>query len=164
MTAIELWGTVVPAWISGVGGLAAAVVSTIALVLSLRTQGGMKTLTDAANVADTDGQTPRATLTPGHTPAVSPVSWTAWQETRHRYRLRNDSIHNGASATLASFRDVTPGGDEAASTAVQLPVTLAANETIPFTIEKSLVSPSVTAIELGWTDGDGTPRTRVLYI
>lgn len=163
MTAIQLWGTVVPAWISGVGGLAAAIVSTIALVLSVRTQGGVKTLAGAANVADTAAR-PAATLTTDPAPAVSPVSWTAWQEMKHRYRLRNDSTHNGASAILTSFRDVTPGGDEAASTEVQLPVTLAANETIPFTIEKSLVSPSVTAIELGWTDSDGSARTRVLYI
>lgn len=163
MTAIELWGTVAPAWISGIGGLAAAIVSTVALVLSLRTQGGVKTLTGAANVADIGRPTP-ATLTTSSAPAVSPVSWTAWQESKHRYRLRNDSTHNGASATLTSFRDVTPGGHEAASTAVQLPVTLAANESIPFTIDKSLVSPSVTAIELGWTDSDGASRTHVLYI
>ncbi|MCY0903607.1 hypothetical protein [Arthrobacter sp. H14-L1] len=94
----------------------------------------------------------------------SPVSWTAWHETRSRYRLRNDSTHSGATAKLTGFRDVTPGGDAAASYQGALPIDLAANESIPFTIDKSLVSPSVTAIELTWEDSDGTERRRTLYI
>lgn len=149
--------------------MAAAIVSTIALVKSLKTQGGVETLKLAANAATADvsvtGQTGHvAEASLGDPPAQSPVSWTAWHETRSRYRLRNDSTHTGASATLTGFRDVTPDGDGAASFHGHLPVELAANESVPFTIDKSLVSPSVTAIELTWNDSDGTERRRVLYI
>ncbi len=95
---------------------------------------------------------------------MSPVSWTAWHENRSRYRLRNDSTHNGARAKLKGFRDVTPGGDNAASYSGPMPVDLGASESVPFTIDKSLVSPSVTAVELTWDDADGTERKRVIYI
>lgn len=40
----------------------------------------------------------------------------------------------------------------------------AAGGSVSFTIDKSLVSPSVTAIELTWNDSDGTQRVRTLYI
>ena len=160
-----------PAWIGGVGGLAAAVVSAIALVKSLKTQGGVETLKGAANAGVTveTAAAPRSAASagtgmPAPAPAQSPVSWTAWHEARSRYRLRNDSTHNGAVAKLTGFKDVTPGGDAAASFHGTLPVELAANESVPFTIDKSLVSPSVTAIELTWEDSDGTERTRTLYI
>lgn len=49
MSGIDVWGAVVPAWLGGVGGMAAAVVSSIALVKSLKTQGGVETLKAAAN-------------------------------------------------------------------------------------------------------------------
>ncbi|MFF5794508.1 hypothetical protein ACFY5D_20895 [Paeniglutamicibacter sp. NPDC012692] len=92
------------------------------------------------------------------------MSWTAWHEAKNRYRLRNDSTHTGASAKLTGFRDVTPGGDNAARYDGTLPLELAADETVPFTIDKSLVSPSVTAIELTWEDSDETELRRTLYI
>ncbi|MDJ0358401.1 hypothetical protein [Paenarthrobacter sp. PH39-S1] len=161
----------VPAWLGGVGGLAAAVVSTIALVKSIKTEGGVETLKGAANagVAIETPAVPRSAASAGigmstPAPARSPVSWTAWHESRSRYRLRNDSTHTGAAAKLTGFRDVTPGGDAAASYHGALPVELAANESVPFTIDKSLVSPSVTAIELTWEDSDGTERRHTLYI
>jgi len=178
MSGPDIWGAVVPAWIGGIGSLTAAVVATVALVKSLRTQGGVETLKGAANVASvapapasvattSSGVSSSASATPSvptSPPNVSPVSWTAWHETRSRYRLRNDSTHNGATATLTGFRDVTPDGDNAANYHGSLPVDLAANESVPFSIDKSLVSPSVTAIELTWNDGDGTERKRVIYI
>lgn len=80
------------------------------------------------------------------------------------WRLRNDSTHTGAPATLIAFEDVTPGGDGAAHYSGVLPVTLAANESVPFSISKSFVSPSVTAIKLTWRDSDGTFRERTLYL
>lgn len=177
MSGPDIWGAVVPAWIGGVGSLTAAVVATVALVQSLRTQGGVETLKGAANAApDTlassavraqsskSDSTPLIPTVPTLPASVSPVSWTAWHETRGRYRLRNDSTQNGATAKLTGFRDVTPGGDNAASYHGPLPVELAANESVPFLIEKSFVSPSVTAIELTWEDTDGTERKRVIYI
>lgn len=173
MSGPDFWGAVVPAWLGGVGGIAAAVVSTIALIKSLKTQGGVETLKNAANTTATSIEA-STTLTAPHgseapeasstRPSQSPVSWTAWHEARSKYRLRNDSTNTGASATLTGFQDVTPGGDDAASYAGPLPVDLAAGESVPFTIDKSLVSPSVTAIELTWTDSDGTERRRTLYI
>ncbi|MGK9148051.1 hypothetical protein KXS11_10540 [Plantibacter flavus] len=167
MSEVDFWGAVVPAWFGGVGGIAAAVVSTIALVKSIRTQGGVETLKGAANTGASNEQLRRSGEGPRITsdgPIVSPVTWTTWQETRNRYRLRNDSTQNGAAARLTGFRDATPGGDEAATYAGPLPVELAPNDTIPFSIEKSLASPSVTAIELTWTDADGTERKRTLYV
>ncbi|WP_138445257.1 hypothetical protein [Sinomonas susongensis] len=167
----DIWGAVVPAWIGGVGSLIAAAVSAVALIKSLKTQGGVETLKGAANAGITAGTGQGSqkepfdgtgTATPADT--QSPVSWTAWHEARSQYRLRNDSTHTGASAKLTQLKDVTPGGDGAASFHGTLPVQLAPNESIPFTIDKSLVSPSVTAIELGWEDSDGTERTRTLYI
>lgn len=170
MSELNIWGEVVPAWLSGVGGLAAAVVSAIALVKSVKTQGGVETLKSAANAESSPevlvnppqaGNDVRAaTLTPSH----SPVSWTAWQRSRSQYQLRNDSTHTGATAKLTGFRDVTPGGGAAASYEGPLPVELAANESVPFSIKKSLATPSVTAIELTWEDSDGTDRRRTLYI
>lgn len=161
MTALDIWGAVIPAWLGGVGGLAAAIVSTIALIKSLKTQGGVETLKEAANAVET----PVAAISePKSSSARSPVSWTAWHESKSTYRLRNDSIHTAASAKLTMFRDVTPGGDNAASYGGPLPIELAADESVPFTIEKSLVSPSVTAIELTWNDADDTERKRTLYI
>jgi len=171
----DVWGVVVPTWLGGVGGLAAAVVSTIALIKSLKTQGGVETLKSAANAAGestapaaattsvTAPSTAGAKAVPS-APALSPVSWTAWNEGRGRYRLRNDSSHTGAPARLTRFRDVTPGGDGAAVYTGPLPVELQARESVPFIIEKSLISPSVTAIELTWEDADGTERKRTLYI
>lgn len=173
----DVWGAVVPAWLGGVGGMAAAIVSTIALIKSLKNQGGVETLKSAANA--TSGTTVYSTASaiepspssgsdssiefaPG--PSLSPVSWTAWHKTKSQYQLRNDSTHTGATATLTGFQDVTPGGDNAASYHGPLPVTLAANESVPFIIDKSLVSPSVTAIELTWLDSDGTERVRTLYV
>lgn len=170
MSGLDIWGAVVPAWLGGVGGLAAAVVSTIALVKSLKTQGGVETLKGAANAGGSSETLSAAKNAAGETdvptsaPAQSPVSWTAWHKTRSQYQLRNDSTHNSTVARLTGFRDVTPGGDNAASYHGPLPVELAANESIPFTIERSLVSPSVTAIELTWEDSDSTERKRTLYI
>jgi hypothetical protein len=167
----DIWGAVVPAWIGGVGGLIAAVVSAVALIKSLKTQGGVETLKSAANASSTSrtqvlpqSEASGAAGMPAASPGQSPISWTAWHETRSRYRLRNDSTPTGASARLTGFKDITPGGDDAASYAGPLPVELAPNESVPFTIDKSLVSPSVTAIELTWEDSDGTERERTLYI
>lgn len=101
---------------------------------------------------------------PPQEPAQSRVSWTTWHEARNRYRLRNDSTDTGASAKLTGFRDVTPGGDDDARYDGPLPLELAANESVPFTIDKSLVSPSVTAIELTWEGSDGIELRRTLYI
>lgn len=172
MSALDVWGAVVPAWLGGVGGLAAAIVSTVALVKSLKTQGGVETLRSAANAAGGTDSAPHAVSAggthdvsaPPAAPGLSPVSWTAWHRTRNQYQLRNDSTHTGAVATLTDFKDATPGGDNAASYHGNLPVQLQPNESIPFTIDKSLVSPSVTAIELTWLDSDGTERTRTLYV
>lgn len=178
MCETDVLGAVVPAWIGGVGSIAAAIVAAVALVKSLKTQGGVETLKGAANaglettVAMSDApavsipagsKSPRSTA-PSSISSGSPVSWSAWHESRSRYRLRNDSTHTGASARLTGFRDVTPGGDNAASYNGPLPVELGANESVPFVIEKSLVSPSVTAIELTWEDADGAERKRVIYI
>lgn len=164
MSGPDIWGAVVPAWFGGVGGVAAAVVSTIALIKSLKTQGGVETLKGAANAASEPSAGSGPVMKPTSPPPQSPVSWTAWHEAKSRYSLRNDSTHTGATATLTAFRDVTPGGDGAASYHGDLPVELAANESVPFTIDKTLVSPSVTAIELAWNDSDGTERKRTIYI
>ena len=170
MSGLDLWSAVIPAWLGGVGGLAAAVVSTIALLKSLKTQGGVETLKGAANAGGISQTLSAAKNAAGVTDAPmsaspqSPVTWTAWHKARSQYQLRNDSTFNGAAARLTGFRDVTPGGDNAASYHGTLPVKLAANESIPFTIDKSLVSPSVTAIELTWEDSDSTERKRTLYI
>lgn len=174
MSEIDIWGAVVPAWLGGVGGIAAAVVSTIALIKSLKTEGGVETLKGAVNAVD-GAMGPSATtnvtsagtslaMTPPSLLAQSPVSWTAWREAKGRYRLRNDSTQTGATATLTGFQDVTPGGDGAATYSGNLPVQLAEGESIPFSIDKSLVSPSVTAIDLDWADSDGTERKRTIYI
>ena len=133
--------------------------------LNHRTAGLFKVATDApaSPQAPPDAADTRiATL--ATTPMQSTVSWTAWRETKTRYRLRNDSTNSSAAAKLTGFTDVTKGGDNAASYEGPLPVELAANESVPFTIEKSIVSPSVTGIELTWEDSDGTERKRVLFI
>jgi len=151
-----------------VGGVIAAAISTVAFIKSLKTQGGVETLKRAANEASdraeqvTEPQPEEGIST---SPPSKRVSWTTWHESRGRYRLRNDSIHTGATAELVGFQDVTPSGGNDAHTAVELPVMLAPNENIPFTIEKSLASPSVTAIEITYRpEGRGLPLTTTLYV
>lgn len=170
MSGVDFWGEAVPAWISALGGAAAAAVGAAALILSLRNAGGVRTLREAANTSGGSPEDPQRAASlitedgAADTPAVSPVSWTTWQEHRHRYRLRNDSTNTGAGAHLTGFEDVTPDGDGAAFFAGNLPVDLAPGESIPFTLEKSLVSPSVTAVRVTWVDDDGSERQRTLYI
>lgn len=151
----DLWGVAVPAWIGAVGSVAAAVVAAIAIIQSIRNQGGLKTLTLA--VRDGRGVAPTVLTAP----ASDPVRWVAWHEQRSRYRLRNDAA--ASVAVLTSFADVTPSGDNAATTHVDLPVELAGQQSIPFLIEKTLASPAVTAIELTWREDD-TEHTTVIYV
>lgn len=185
MNAQELWSTVVPNWLTAFGQIVAAGIAAWALISSKQTAGGVETLRQAANdeavtspgeggstVSPADGSTPAGEAAPGSTAPgpgrgdrrTSPVRWTTWQERRGHHRLRNDSIHTGASATLVGFRDVTPNGDGAAQLHMPLPVKLEPNDSIPFTINKSLASPAVTAVEIEWVDEDGTTRSRRLYI
>lgn len=98
MSGPDIWGAVVPAWLGGIGGIAAAVVSTIAFIKSLKTQGGVETLKDAANATATSIEASKTPTVPHMSevpepsstkPSQSPVSWTAWHEARSKYRLRN---------------------------------------------------------------------------
>lgn len=154
----DLWGDAIPAWLGAIGSIAAAVVAAIAIILSIRNRGGLRTLTQAAGdrgaAADFGGSD-------SSNDGAARVSWVAWQEQRARYRLRNDS--RVATAELLSFEDVTPDGDGAASTAVSMPLTLQPMGSIPFTIEKSLVSPAVTAIALDWIE-NGERKSTTIYI
>ncbi|RIJ77993.1 DUF4062 domain-containing protein [Nakamurella silvestris] len=96
--------------------------------------------------------------------APLPVSWTAWEQSKGQYRLRNDSTNNGAAAELTGFQDVTPDSDGAAIYSGRFPVKLQAGESVPFRIDKSLVSAAVTEIRVTWNDAAGTEHETTLHV
>ena len=151
----DLWGVAIPGWVGAVGSTAAAFVAVAAWIQSLRNDGGVRTLARAAQERSTSSPR-RSALAVADT-----VRWVTSKEGRSRYRLRNDS--RAATAELISFTDVTPGNAGAARFAGQLPVTVRAQESLPFTIARNLVSPSVTAIEVRWREGDDE-REITLYV
>lgn len=156
-----MWYEILPVWLGGVGGLCSAGVAAVAYVKSTRTQGGVEALTTAANNAATQAAPSAGSA---ERPAnVSPVSWAQWEVRRGHYMLRNDSTNTGAVATLTGFRDATPRGNDAILQ-VDLPIRLEPRGEVPFLIERSMASPSVTPIQLSWTDEDGTERQITLYV
>ncbi|MDJ0335990.1 hypothetical protein QMG83_12210 [Salinibacterium sp. G-O1] len=151
----DLWGAAIPAWVGAVGSTAAAFVAVAAWIQSLRNNGGVQTLAKAAQQRSSPSLRSSVLASP------DTVRWSTAKESRSRYRLRNDS--RGATAELISFTDVTPIGPGAAVYVGQLPITVRPQESLPFTINKKLVSPSVTAIELRWREG-GEERQTTLYV
>lgn len=155
------WYEILPVWLGGIGGLCSAGVAAVAYVKSTRTQGGVEALTAAANNAATQAAPSGGSA---ERPAnVSPVSWAQWEVRRGHYILRNDSTNTGAVATLTGFRDATPRGNDAVLQ-VDLPIRLEPRGEVPFLIERSMASPSVTPIQLSWTDEDGAERQATLYV
>lgn len=158
--AVSGWYEILPVWLGGVGGLCSAGVAAAAYVKSTRTQGGIAALTEAANNAIQAAPSAGSAERPAN---VSPVTWTQWEVRKGNYMLRNDSTNTGAVATLTGFRDASPRGDDAVLR-VDLPITLEPGQSVPFLIERSMASPSVTPIQLSWTDEDGTERQTALYV
>jgi len=80
---------------------------------------------------------------------------------RGLYTLTNLSWSQ--TVTLNRAKDVSIEGDNAFSLLQELPVEIVPQGSIPFRIDKTLVSPAVTAILLEWTEDDGESRTQTLY-
>ena len=162
----DFWGAAVPAWVGAVGGVISAVVAAIAFVQSIRNRKGLQTLRSAANdgqasvedeQAGADGQTVFATAV-----RPKPVRWSVYSRgNKGRWLLQNESDE---IATLVSFADVTPDGDHAATLLSSLPMVLAPGATIPFRIDKTLVSPAVTAIRIEWNQEEHGRQSVVLYV
>lgn len=166
----DFWSVVLPTWISAVGGLISAVIGAIALVLSLRNRGSVRHIQDGLNAANDTEVVPahtaggtlqsQTTLT-GTAVAVTPVTWGVERDGKH-YRLVNRS--NRETAKLLRAEDVSADSDGAFQILVDLPVDLGPGASLPFMIEKSIVSAPVTAVQVTWADPDGETRQVVLYV
>jgi len=170
----DFWGTAVPTWLAAIGGIAAAIVAVAGYLASIRNRKGLNTLRDGVSQSlpvDSDDQPPppdadapenESVYTPPQDPITRRGRWRANQVDRNRLYAINDASY---VCILTGFRDVTPDGDGAASILIDLPVTVVPGAGVPFRIDKSLVSPSVTAVELQW-QAEGSKRSYLttLYI
>jgi hypothetical protein len=145
--ATDFWGIVFPGYIGAIGGAVSSVVGVIAFVLSLRNRNGVKQIAGVLNARagiEETGVGARAL------PSES-VSWRVERAGRS-LRLANRSA---AAATLLSL--------VGASTEVPLPVEVGAGGSIPFSVDRSLVAPTVTAVLVEWTEA-GARHTVTLWV
>ena len=145
--ATDFWGIVFPGYIGAIGGAVSSVVGVVAFVLSLRNRNGVKQI---AGVLNARAGVEEAAAGTRAVPSAS-VSWRVERAGR-MLRLANRSA---AAATLLSL--------VGASTEVPLPVEVGAGGSIPFAVERSLVAPTVTAVEVEWTEA-GSRNTVTLWV
>ena len=148
----DFWGIVFPGYIGAIGGAISSVVGVVAFVLSLRNRNGVKQLAGSLNAAA--GVEEASTAAAGAEPraaASGAVSWRVERDGR-MLRLANRSTVPATLRTLVG-----------ASTAVPLPAEVGAGGSIPFSVERSLVAPTVTAVRVEWTEA-GAPRSVTLYV
>lgn len=154
----DFWGSAVPSWLGAIGGIASALVALFAFLGTIRNRRGLNTLKEGVS----DIQPPAPSVDPRLGVVLPPPPrWHVTERGRGRYLLTNAA---GISYTLTGFRDVTPDGDDAAALLQDLPVLMDPGVSIPFRIDKTLVSPGVTAIQLQWTDSDGQQHSTTLYV
>jgi hypothetical protein len=145
--ATDFWGIVFPGYIGAIGGAVSSVIGVIAFVLSVRNRNGVKQIAGALNAragVEESGVGARAV-------SSESVSWRVERAGR-MLRLANRSA---AAATLLSL--------VGASTEVPLPVEVGAGGSIPFSVDRSLVAPTVTAVLVEWTEA-GARHTVTLWV
>jgi len=151
----DIWGSAVPTWISAVGGLASVGVATAALILSLGNRKGAASLAEGLNETNRAGGESVSAATRER------VTWEIDRVEKGRYTLKN--LSGSQTVTLTGATDVSIDSDGAFQLLQALPIEIAPQGTIPFAIDKSLVSSAVTAIHLEWVEDDGVTRSQTLY-
>lgn len=173
----DFWGIVFPAYLGAAGGILSGVIALIALFVSIRNRGGVRSIQNSLNSANgtevvethsgTANLSSSVTLTAegsasmNASDSTAPVLWGVERDGR-RYRLVNRST--ATAAVLISAEDVSEDGDNAFQMLPELPVRVEPGASLPFIIEKSMVSPAVTAIRITWTEGASPARSVTLYV
>ena len=162
----DFWGVVIPGWIAAFGGLASAVVGISALVISGKNRGGLEAI---KNVKNREQQTPAlagnveasgsgtATIV-GHPPFVT---WEIKPGRRGRYKLVNSSSQ---SANLDGLGVMDGNGDINELRSIPKTIPLQPGQSVPFQIDKSLLSPTLTAVQVSSNDGNGAITNTILYV
>jgi len=167
----DLWGVAIPGWIGAIGGSASAIVAVAAWIQSLRNKKTSEVLSSAFNERAQSGDArepttrdaqPRDSSTPAAAGvAYLPVTWGIEKDGRH-YRLVNRStVH---TAHILAVDDISGGRQDALTVPLKLPVDLGPGASMPFTIEKSLVSAAVTALEITWHEEGQPERSVTLFV
>ena len=173
----DFWGTVFPAYLGAVGSIISGIIALVALLVSIQSRGGLRSIQSSLNAANgteivesrsaASNFSSAGTLT-GQASRVTngeviraPVLWGVERDGRH-YRLVNRSTTTAAELTAAE--DVTDGGDGAFQVPLDLPVRVEPGGSLPFSIEKTLVSPAVTAVRITWSEESLEPRSVTLYV
>lgn len=183
----DLWGVVVPNWASAIGTIGASVVALIALFTGRSAKRGVKNIgsglnAEAENTAE-DAADDRAqhqmeamqgeladerragarTFEASSAASNGPrVRWQLFTQSKSRHGLLNDSA---TTAAVRAVKDVSDGYRDALSVLTPLPVDIGPGASLLFSIERSLASPAITAVEVTWTEGrNGRIRRQVFYV
>jgi len=168
----DLWGIAIPGWIGAIGGSASAVVAVAAWIQSLRNKKTSEILSSVFNERAQDGAAREPTAPGSAQPggpstrttegaAYLPVTWGVEKDGR-RYRLVNRStVH---TAHILAIEDHNGGRQDVLTVPLELPVDLGPGASMPFTIEKSLVSAGVTALMITWQEEGQAERSVTLFV
>lgn len=183
----DFWGVVVPTWASAIGTIGASVVALIALFAGRSAKRGVKNIGSGLNVeaehtaeeaADDRAERQEEarlrdlvdareagvrTFEERSTASSGPrVRWQLFAQNKSKHGLLNDSA---TTAAVMSVKDVSDGYRDALSVLTPLPVDIGPGASLLFSIERSLASPAVTAVEVTWTEGrNGRVRRQVFYV
>ena len=170
----DLWGAAIPAWIGAIGTVAASAVAVVALFKGQSAKSGVENLaqglntesgnaaTEARDDAQGDDMLERIEALKEDIVNAPRVRWRLLTQSKHRYGLLNDS---GAVAHVNAVKDISDGYRDALGVLVEVPTDISPGAMLPFSIERSLASPAVTAVEVSWTEGqNGRIRRSVFYV
>jgi hypothetical protein len=152
-----VWTEIVPAWLSGIGGILSAILAVCALILAWRTRKGVSNVAHSLN---TPIPKPGSSVYDGVQPPVD--GWKVDHVTSRKYRLRNVG---STPSTILRFDTVRlrEDSDDPVGYSLDLPVTIQPEGTMPFNITRSIVSDSVTVIEVEW-ETDGQKKVTRYYV
>ena len=162
----DFWGVVIPGWIASVGGLASTFLALLALVISQKNRGGLETIKDVKNReqqslavsgnAEFSGAGTATAVGQPHS-----VTWEIRRGRRGRYKLVNIS---NESVNLDALGLVDGNGDIEELWKTAKTILLKPGAGVPFQINKSLLSPTLTAVQVSSNDGKGTKTNMILYV
>ena len=162
----DLWGVVIPGWIASVGGLASTILALLALVLSQKNRGGLETIKDVKKleqqslaVSGNVEASGSGTVTAVGQPRF--VTWEIKPGRSGRYKLVNSSRE---SANLDGLGVMDENGNINALRNIPKTIPLQPGQSVPFQIDKSLLSPTLTAVQVSSNDGNGAITNTILYV
>jgi len=180
--AVDFWGSAVPAWVGAIGGVFSAFVAVLALVSSLRAQGGVRSLQRGLNEApqaatNYEGSldlTSTGTLTAvgevvaseqvdEPTPAAEPrLERLRWHYEREGQELRLINISKTQTATVTRLVILTDQGD--VDTDLPLPRQVPPGGSVRLVEPRRFAGPMLTALRIEWTDGSPGASSFTLYL